>query len=285
MENEKLVELIQAGIDPRANMGELYKQNRGFLWQHTQRYAGLVEMDDILQECYFVLDKAVQSYDPSKGLFISWLGNCVKYYLPRQLSMLYDVKIPAYMMDMINRYKIFTAKRVYDTGQFPSDQEIMDGLDITESQLKSIHRIERVMAKESLYMPIGDEITLEDNIADDSDLYAKIEDSIDDETFSEILEDALSILTEKQSSVIRLRMQGKSLSEVGKLIDVKSRQAVQIREQTGLKNIRKYLMKKGTLQMLYEDAYRGTLASFNHTFTSTPEKLAIRHISEEVYSS
>ena len=280
MENEKLVELIQSEIDPRTNMGELYKQNRNFMWKHSQKYFGLIEPDDVMQECYFILDRAVSSYDATRGLFISWLGHCIDYYLPRQIAQLYDVKIPQYMLDNLNRYKRYTAQQMQASGSIPSDQAIIDALDITEKQLKHIRKIEKIMTAESIYTPISEGITLEDSLPDNCNLYEMIEESIDNQVYSEMLDEALSDLTDKQRSIINLRMCGLSFAEVCKALNINNRQSAHQSEKNSLKKIRKHLLDNGTLQLLYEDAYRGTLSSFNHSFTSTPERIAIKHLSD-----
>lgn len=276
MENEKLVELIQAGIDPKANMTTLYKQNRGFMYQQASRYQNLIEMDDIMQEMYFILDKAVQSFDPSRGTFITWLGNSIRFYLPRQLSALYEIRIPEYLSGMILSFRRFSVKHLHDTGEYPSDQDIIDALNISQDQLDYIRQIEKIMAKESIYKPIADGITIEDSLADDSDMYEMIDDTLDDEIYSEVLNEAIQSLTDKQKEVIRLRMKGLTLEQTSRELKIKSRQAVQVREKTALKQLRNHLIDNGTMLMLYEDAYKGSLSSFNHTFTSTPERIAIK---------
>lgn len=49
MENEELVEQIQAGIKPTENMEQLYLQNRSFIYQQAKKYAAYADMDDLIQ--------------------------------------------------------------------------------------------------------------------------------------------------------------------------------------------------------------------------------------------
>ena len=278
MKNEELIELIKAGINTRKNMAELYVQNRGFIWNQTIKYQGLVEMDDIMQEAYIVLDKAVKSYDPSRGSFVSWLGHYIGYVMPRSISALYDIHIPVYMIDMLNNLRRFSNAYKQNVGHKPSDKEIMDSLGLSEKQLRYARTIERVLSKEYLSEPINDDNTLEELIPDDANLYDSIEDSIDDGLYSEILTDALSVLTDKQREIVKLRMNGLSMSEVCDRLAIKHTQQVSTAERVSIKKIRKWLQERGLLTMLYEDAYRGSLSSFRKTLTSTPERIAIKEV-------
>ena len=74
MENEELVEQIQAGIKPTENMEQLYLQNRSFIYQQAKKYAAYADMDDLMQEAYFGLHEAVKHYKPDKETkFLTYL--------------------------------------------------------------------------------------------------------------------------------------------------------------------------------------------------------------------
>lgn len=278
MNNEELVSLIQAGINPRDNMAELYQLNRGFIWKQSVKYQGMLEMDDIMQEAYFILDKAVKTYDPNRGLFISWLGHCISYDMPRNLSALCDIHIPSYMAEKMYMLKRFVDEFNHDTGRDPSDREIIDSLGLSEKQLKNIRNAEKLLVKKSLSDPVDDDIILEETISDDRNLYELIEETLDNETYSAILTDALSELTENQRNVIRLRMNGSTFGEVCSTLGMKHTQQAQQAEKAGIKNLRRNLNQSPMLKMLYEDAYHGSLTNFKTTFTSIPERIVIHHL-------
>lgn len=67
MTNEELVDLIQAGDHVQDNMGLLYQQNRRFITGIALPFSSSVELDDLMQEAYFGLEKAVSKYDPTLG--------------------------------------------------------------------------------------------------------------------------------------------------------------------------------------------------------------------------
>lgn len=282
MENEELVELIRSGKNEKDNLEALYQQNWGFIWQQTARYQGTYEADDLMQEAFFTMYDAIMSYDPRRGTFIHWLGYYIQYKMPRQLLKLSDVKISVGMQTLFYSLKRFRVQYQQDHGDSPTDQECIEALGISDKDMKKLKRIEKLLAKESLSDPIGDGITLEEAIADDSDQYGIIEDAIDHNTYTRWISDAMDGLSDRQKAVINLRMEGKTYSQICDQLSIKHRQSAQQAEVYGLKKLRKNMQKRGTLQPLYDNFYQGGLHQFHRTFTSTPERIAIRHLTPQM---
>ncbi|MCR5594810.1 MAG: sigma-70 family RNA polymerase sigma factor [Lachnospiraceae bacterium] len=282
MKNEELVELIRSGKDEKDNLEALYKQNMGFIWQQTARYQGTYEADDLMQEAFFTMYDAIMSYDPERSAFIHWLGYCIQYKMPQQLLKLNDVKMPVAMQMRFYSYKNFRNKFKQDHGHSPTDQECIEALDISDKDMKKLKRIEKLLAKEYLSETIGEGITLEEAIADESDLYQIIEDEIDHDTYMKWINEAMKGLSDRQKTVVNLRMSGKTYAEICEQLSIKHRQSAQQTEKSGLRKIRDNLQKYGTLQTLHDDFYKGGLHQFNRTFTSTPERIVIRHLSPQM---
>ena len=87
-------------------LGELYELNKGLFYKLTAKYKGLYDQDDLLQECYFSLVKAIEIYQAEKGDFISLLSVVTKNHLyrcvnnrtpeiPEQLKILLKLQISA----------------------------------------------------------------------------------------------------------------------------------------------------------------------------------------------
>lgn len=84
MTNEELVALIQAGDHVQDNMGQLYQQNREFIVKIALPYSKSVELEDLVQEAYFGLEKAVQRYDPTTGFkFLTYAEDCIRGTIQR----------------------------------------------------------------------------------------------------------------------------------------------------------------------------------------------------------
>ena len=71
--NEDLVSRIQSGEDVQNNMLKLWQQNQGMIEELAGKYCHMAEKEDLKQEAYFAICKAVDSYDPDKGSsFLTW---------------------------------------------------------------------------------------------------------------------------------------------------------------------------------------------------------------------
>lgn len=79
MTNEELVALVQEGVSITDNMTMLYEQNKGFIYSVVRKfgyityvsdschYTGITEIEDLMNESYFGLVKAVERYNPVAG--------------------------------------------------------------------------------------------------------------------------------------------------------------------------------------------------------------------------
>lgn len=67
MSNEQLALRIKAGEDVADNMLKLWEQNQGMIEELAGKYCYMAEKEDLKQEAYFAICKAVDSYDPDKG--------------------------------------------------------------------------------------------------------------------------------------------------------------------------------------------------------------------------
>ena len=85
MTNEQLALRIKAGEDVADNMLQLYQQNMGIIKDYARKYRSMAEEEDLQQEAYFAICKAVDSYDPDKGVsFLSW----AVYWIRPEISLL-----------------------------------------------------------------------------------------------------------------------------------------------------------------------------------------------------
>ena len=113
MENEELVEQIQAGIKPTENMEQLYLQNRSFIYQQAKKYAAYADMDDLMQEAYFGLHEAVKHYKPDKETkFLTYLPFRLQKAFRRYIDNNGHTKrIPIHLVQRISKYKKYIAEQ------------------------------------------------------------------------------------------------------------------------------------------------------------------------------
>lgn len=68
-------------------IAELYQQNRGLMYRYVHRYNDQYPMDDLMQEAYFAMIKAVEAYDYDRGYtFTTYLINALRWYFTRYIK-------------------------------------------------------------------------------------------------------------------------------------------------------------------------------------------------------
>ena len=115
MTNEQLALRIKVGEDVADNMLQLYQQNMGIIKDYARKYRSMAEEEDLQQEAYFAICKAVDSYDPDKGVsFLSWAVYWIRQQLLRYCQNNGTVRIPVHASERVRKYKAFqNAFRVY----------------------------------------------------------------------------------------------------------------------------------------------------------------------------
>ena len=83
MTNEQIVEQIRKGVSVTDNMERLYMDNLPLIKKFIKPYMNYEPEEDLLQEAYFGLLKAIQHYEPSENvLFMTYAS----YWIRRQVQ-------------------------------------------------------------------------------------------------------------------------------------------------------------------------------------------------------
>lgn len=275
MNNEELVALIQGGQNVNDNLMELYGQNKGFIQNYLQRYKGYMESEDLWQEAFITLCEAVSSYEPKYGTFINWLSNTLKYHFYAVIGNT-GASMPDNVRLELMQYKRFKEYYHAHYGDYPSDGVIMNCLNISLAQLKRIKKAEAGTSCISIYEPIGDELTIADTLKTDCDTNS-IDEAIDTEIDSRILQDRLSELDDTQKAIIDMYFyEGLSTKQISDVLNTTESRTRDIKTRA-LKQLRNRLRELHLFEeRAYSTAYRGTYQRYKYSLTSTPESIAIR---------
>lgn len=173
LENEKLVQQIQSGIEETMNLEQLYLQNRSFIYQQARKYSSYADIDDLMQEAYFGMCEAVKNYRSDKQVkFITYLSYHLQNAFRRYIAENVRIKrLPNYMIERISKYQKIMAD--YQAKNcVPSDWTIRRSLGITEKQLGDLRQIisEDNCISTSDIIPDTENLTLEDSIPDPFDM-------------------------------------------------------------------------------------------------------------------
>ncbi|MCC8196253.1 MAG: sigma-70 family RNA polymerase sigma factor [Ruminococcus sp.] len=288
MDNEALVLQVKTGDNPREAMQQLFLQNQRFIYGIANRYTAYAEIDDLMQESYFGLLKAVEAFEPEMGnKFITFLSPCLNHALQHYIT---DTKstrrIPKYLQIRIAKYKRFLSE-CSANGREPADSEICEALEINDKQLSNLRKAMQESECVSLNDIVAgtDDFTIEECLADPVDMEDEITETIAKEQLSAQLWKIVDELDGKQGEVISERYHySKTLEEVGKRMNLTSERVRQIEvkaleilhQKESLKTVAENYGYCGYLEG--SKAYHGSFQNFKNYRSSIVEFLALRNI-------
>ncbi len=278
--NDELIELIKNNIDVKQNYEQLYTQNRGFIYQVVRnRIQGIYEIDDLMQQAFLALVKAVEYYDISRPVEEKNFLQVLKYSIWRELSnSIYT--IPVYMQNKIISYKK-AYKRLYnELRRDPEEKEIMSELNITLNELDKIRTaMQRTI---SLDEPIGEE-----GGTTRLDIYANsrvdegtcFDELLEQQNLRAALDEALNKLSNKSREIIVKRYyKNWTLERCGQEVNVSRENIRQIENRALRRLAQDPVLKRKTDEYISKNLneYKTVGAKqFNNTWTSSTEWLVL----------
>ncbi len=290
MSNEELVKDIRDGIRPKENIGQLYKQNLGFIYKIAKKYAAYAEMDDLMQEGFLALVDAVDQYDPEReARFSTYLHFRLRAWFRHYVDNTCKVKrLPAYMQERIQKYRSYMSECAA-AGREPEGPEVCRDLNITKDQLE---RMRKAMYEADCIsiddMIPGTESSFGELLADPVDLEAEVIEQIARDQLQDQLWKIVDELSDPQNEIIINRYRKScSLRSVGEALGL-SIEKVRYIEKKALDLLR----RKREIRELAEEygiyfasnesmAFRGGYGSFKNHETSIVEYIALKEIEHD----
>lgn len=288
LSNEELVKLIKEGQDPDGKyMMDLWKQNKGLIWRTVKPYTNYESEEDLMQEAFIGLSKAVGLFDPNMGAsFITYALFWVKQFVVRYIQNNGNlIRIPASHYDLMLKKKKFVADFRSKFGRDPSDQDIAAALKVSLDQLKIIGKTSSSCSNiKSLSDPIKktDGLDLEDYLSDGSIPQEEVEERLYSEQRAAAVWNEVDQLPAEQKTVIRKRyLEEMSIGQCAEAMHI----SIDIAKQQNAKAMRALRSEKHSRVLakyidseLYNEALHGTLTGFRRTSTSSTERVAIRNV-------
>ena len=296
--NEILIAEYQRTRD-RETLRKIILANKGLVFSIAHDFQGIYKndscrtesiicKDDIVQYGFIGLINAIDNYQPERGTFGTFAMIAIKYHVIRELQNagITSIRFPVYISDKIVKMEKFKVSFYAENGRFPSEPEIMQHLDIDESELQRIQRAESIKAIISLNRPTGDDEsgTVADSIPCAADPIQELEESIYQEELKNILWQCVdSLETEKAEIIHRTFEENETIKQIAEKLHIPYRKALSMKDAALWELGRG---KRGQILGTFTDrydradviAYLGGVGRFKSKGMSATEDAAIRRL-------
>jgi RNA polymerase primary sigma factor len=234
--------------DPRARQ-HLAAANLRLVVSIAKNYVnrGLALLD-LIEEGNLGLLKSVETYDPDRGVrFATYCSWWIKQSIKRALiSKVRTIRVPAYMMELVRKWRAATLQLRDSTGRPPSLREVAQALDVPEERARVLDRTVRLMVSSEKPMEEEGGWSLGELVSDERQRTP--EDILTDADQQVLLRELLAGLEEREAAVLRLRygLEGEgplTLHEIGARLGV-SRERIRQIEHSALEKLAAQLRER-----------------------------------------
>lgn len=281
MSNEQLAIYLQEHPEDTARLELLYMKNRGFLYKYIKRFFPCEEIEDLMQESYFSMIKAIRGYDESKGKFLTYWGWHLRQHLTRYTYSYSGIGVST--NELINKYNK-TITELEELGEIPTDTSIAHKMGVSVEKVQELAKLQKSRVNISTDKEIQEGIALLDTQADKGqNVESTVLDAMEKEELKRDIWECVERLPEKHAEVIiRHYKNQEQYKDIAEDLEVSYQQVTQRK----IEAFRKMREDARTVRQLrpYIDNIRGEalkgngVGRFKVTWTSSTERVALQRL-------
>ena len=193
-------------------------------------------LSDVIEEGNLGLIRAVEGYDPDQNTRFStyaawWIKQAIKRSL---INSRQAVHIPAYMVEMIARWKEAKTRFQETEGREPTILELAASMQMPERKVHMIRRAVKAFASSKQSSSEDADVALSDSLADNRT--PQPDEAMFSQTESHALARLLNEIDEREATVLRMRFglddgEGMTLKDIGAKIGLTRERVRQIQDE------------------------------------------------------
>jgi RNA polymerase primary sigma factor len=236
-EEKDLARRIINSNDPMAR-DQMIRSNLRLVVNIAKKFSNRgMPLADLIEEGNLGLLRAVEGFDPEQGSrFSTYASWWIKQSIKRSLiNAVQPIHIPAYMVEMIARWKQATVMLEEKLGRTPSTEEMSEALDLPAKKTGYIKRAVKAFSSPT-QMPVSEEVhSLNEMLEDDKT--PRPDEAVFNADELETIHKLLGDMDQREADVLRLRYgidqdEPLTLKEIGKRVGLTRERVRQIEKET-----------------------------------------------------
>ena len=200
MNNEELALYLKDNPTDKARLELLYMKNIGFMRKYIKKYFPCEETEDLLQESYFAMLKAIKGYDESKGKFLTYLGWYLRNHLTRYVYSYSGVGVST--NELINKYNRINIE-LEEQGIIPTVRVMAYKMGVSVQKVQEIEKLRASRVSASTDKEINDGFTLLDAKANkNTNVENQVLDKLQQEQLKKDIWECVERLPREQADII-----------------------------------------------------------------------------------